>query len=52
MILAGYHAIVTRFKIAPKSISKLFLLTEGMIQSEKPLSDAKKNNVQVIRVSH
>ena len=26
MILAGYHAIVTRFKIAPKSISKLFVV--------------------------
>ena len=26
MILAGYHAIITRFKIAPKSISKLFIV--------------------------
>ena len=26
MTLAGYHAIVTRFKIAPNSISKLFVV--------------------------
>ena len=26
MILAGYHSIITRFKIAPESISKLFVV--------------------------
>ncbi|MDA9689327.1 23S rRNA (guanosine(2251)-2'-O)-methyltransferase RlmB [Betaproteobacteria bacterium] len=52
MILAGYHAIVTRFKIAPKSISKLFVVERRNDLKVKQLFElAKKNNVQVIRVS-
>ena len=52
MILAGYHAIVTRFKIAPESISKLFVVDRRNDLKRKTISDRKKNNVQVIRVSH
>ena len=52
MILAGYHAIVTRFKIAPESISKLFVVDKRKDFKAKNLFQiAKKNNVQVIRVS-
>ena len=52
MILAGYHAIITRFKIAPKSISKLFIVDRRNDFKAKNLFQiAKKNNVQVIRVS-
>ena len=52
MILAGYHAIVTRFKIAPKSIFKLFVVDRRNDFKVKNLFQlAKKNNVQVIRVS-
>ena len=52
MILVGYHAIVTRFKIAPKSISKLFVVDRRNDFKVKNLFQlAKKNNVQVIRVS-
>ena len=52
MILAGYHAIVTRFKIAPESISKLFVVDRRNDFKVKNLFKiAKKNNVQVIRVS-
>jgi len=52
MILAGYHAIVTRFKIAPTSISKLFVVDRRNDFKVKNLFQlAKKNNVQVIRVS-
>ena len=52
MILAGYHAIVTRFKIAPESISKLFVVDRRNDFKAKNLFHiAKKNNVQVIKVS-
>ena len=52
MILAGYHAIKTRFKIAPKSIAKLFVVDRRNDLKVKSLFQlAKKNNVQVIRVS-
>ncbi len=52
MILAGYHAIVTRFKIAPESISKLFVVDRRNDFKAKNLFQiAKKNNVQVIKVS-
>ena len=52
MVLAGYHAIVTRFKIAPRSISKLFVVDRrNDFKVKNLLQLAKKNNVQVIRVS-
>ena len=52
MILAGYHPIITRFKIAPESISKLFVVDKRNDFKAKNLFQiAKKNNVQVIRVS-
>ena len=52
MILAGYHPIITRFKIAPESISKLFVVDKRKDFKAKNLFQiAKKNNVQVIRVS-
>ena len=52
MILAGYHAVITRFKIAPESISKLFVVDRRSDFKAKNLFQiAKRNNVPVIRVS-
>ena len=52
MMLAGYHAIVTRFKIAPESILKLFVVSRrNDFKIKSLLQIAKKNNVQVVRIS-
>ncbi len=52
MVLIGYHTVTTRLKIAPKSISKLFVVNHRKDHKIKKLLQlAQQNNVQVIKVS-
>ena len=52
MVLIGYHTVTTRLKIAPESISKLFVVNHRKDQKIKKLLEiALKNNVRVVEVS-